>query len=283
MAAPVTVIVAYDPKFYEHLPRLFPHNQDARSWFTSNEALAATTAFRNGTLQGAYLIVAARAVGLDAGPMSGFDNDLVDETFLRGYGWRSNFLVNLGHGDPAGVYPDPPASISRMRAGCSDPVQQQSASGVWRRPSPVLSLMDSGHLRNEWDLAQKRVHTVDHGGSHGGPRRCYSVQQPDELRGAPWILRGPPCQPFSNHKPIKVRQLAFAGWPAFGADGDGIRSSSRPLSQARLSTKSAAPRRLGRNSSRAARICGVSNAEESVSGQNVGLTDRVVVPRRCAS
>jgi 3-hydroxypropanoate dehydrogenase len=108
MAAPVTVIVAYDPKFYEHLPRLFPHNLDARSWFTSNEALAATTAFRNGTLQGAYLIMAARAVGLDAGPMSGFDNDMVDEIFLRSYGWRSNFLVNLGHGDPTGVFPRSP-------------------------------------------------------------------------------------------------------------------------------------------------------------------------------
>ncbi len=108
MVAPVTVIVAYDPKFHDHLPRLFPHNQDARSWFTSNEALAATTAFRNGTLQGAYLIMAARAVGLDTGPMSGFDNDMVDEAFLRGYGWRSNFLVNLGHGDPAGIYPRSP-------------------------------------------------------------------------------------------------------------------------------------------------------------------------------
>jgi 3-hydroxypropanoate dehydrogenase len=108
MAAPVTVIVAYDPKFYDYLPRLFPHNLDARSWFTSSEALAATTAFRNGTLQGAYLIVAARAVGLDTGPMSGFDNDMVDEIFLRLYGWRSNFLVNLGYGDPAGVYPRSP-------------------------------------------------------------------------------------------------------------------------------------------------------------------------------
>ncbi len=108
MAAPVTVIAAYDPKFYEHLPRLFPHNQDARSWFASNEALAATTAFRNGTLQGAYLILAARAVGLDCGPMSGFDNDKVDEEFLRWRGWRSNFLVNLGYGDPSGVYPRSP-------------------------------------------------------------------------------------------------------------------------------------------------------------------------------
>lgn len=108
MAAPVTVIVAYDPKFYEQLPRLFPHNPDARSWFTGSEALAAVTAFRNGTLQGAYLILAARAAGLDAGPMSGFDNDRVDEEFLRVEGWRSNFLVNLGYGDPAGVYPRSP-------------------------------------------------------------------------------------------------------------------------------------------------------------------------------
>jgi 3-hydroxypropanoate dehydrogenase len=104
MAAPVTVIVAYDPKFYERLPFLFPHNPDATSWFTSNESLAATTAFRNGTLQGAYLILAARALGLDTGAMSGFDNAKVDAEFLAGYGWRSNFLVNLGKGDPSGVF-----------------------------------------------------------------------------------------------------------------------------------------------------------------------------------
>lgn len=108
MAAPVTAIVAYDPKFYEKLPRLFPHNPDAVSWFTSNDALAASTAFRNGTLQGAYLILAARALGLDTGPMSGFDNARVDEVFLSDRGWRSNFLCNIGHGDPAGLYPRSP-------------------------------------------------------------------------------------------------------------------------------------------------------------------------------
>jgi len=104
MAAPVTVIVAYDPKFYEHLPKLFPHNPDAIGWFTSNDSLAATTAFRNGTLQGAYLIVAARALGLDIGAMSGFDNATVDAAFFSSNGWRSNFLVNLGYGDPSGVF-----------------------------------------------------------------------------------------------------------------------------------------------------------------------------------
>jgi 3-hydroxypropanoate dehydrogenase len=108
MAAPVTAIVAYDPKFYEKLPNLFPHNQEARSWFTSNESLAATTAFRNGTLQGGYLILAARAVGLDTGAMSGFDNAMVDELFLADRGWRSNFLCNLGHGDPEGLFPRSP-------------------------------------------------------------------------------------------------------------------------------------------------------------------------------
>jgi 3-hydroxypropanoate dehydrogenase len=108
MAAPVTAIVAYDPKFYEKLPKLFPHNPEAISWFTSNDSLAATTAFRNGTLQGAYLIVAARAVGLDIGAMSGFDNAVVDEVFLADRGWRSNFLCNLGHGDPAGLFPRSP-------------------------------------------------------------------------------------------------------------------------------------------------------------------------------
>lgn len=108
MAAPVTAIVAYDPKFYEKLPTLFPHNPDAESWYANNDALAAITAFRNGTLQGAYLILAARALGLDTGPMSGFDNEKVDQLFLAEYGWRSNFLCNIGHGDPEGLYPRSP-------------------------------------------------------------------------------------------------------------------------------------------------------------------------------
>jgi 3-hydroxypropanoate dehydrogenase len=103
MTAPVVAIVAYDPTFYEYLPRLFPH-ADAKAWFVSSAALAEETAFRNGTLQGAYLIMAARAVGLDAGPMSGFDKGKVDEAFLADRGWKSNFLVNLGHGDPAGLF-----------------------------------------------------------------------------------------------------------------------------------------------------------------------------------
>ncbi len=103
MTAPVTVIVAHDTKFYDQLPKLFPH-ADARSWFVSSEALAETTAFRNGTLQGAYLMLAARALGIDSGAMSGFDNAKVDELFLAGTGWKSNFLVNLGYGDPAGVF-----------------------------------------------------------------------------------------------------------------------------------------------------------------------------------
>ena len=104
MTAPVVCIVAYDPRFYDKLPQLFPHNLDARNWFTSNEGLAATTAFRNGTLQGAYLMMAARAIGLDVGPMSGFDNAKVDEIFLQDRGWRSNFIVNIGYGDPAGLF-----------------------------------------------------------------------------------------------------------------------------------------------------------------------------------
>lgn len=103
MTAPVTVIVAHDSKFYDQLPKLFPH-ADARSWFAGNEALAETTAFRNGTLQGAYLMLAARALGIDSGAMSGFDNAKVDELFLAGTGWKSNFLVNLGYGDPAGLF-----------------------------------------------------------------------------------------------------------------------------------------------------------------------------------
>ena len=107
MSAPVVVIVATDPHFYDHLPKLFPH-ADAKSWFSGNPGLAEETAARNATLQGAYLIMAARALGLDCGPMSGFDNATVDEAFLSDRGWKSNFLVNIGHGDPAGLHPRAP-------------------------------------------------------------------------------------------------------------------------------------------------------------------------------
>ena len=103
MAAPVTAIVAYDPKFYDHLPKLFPH-ADARAWFVSSEALAQETAFRNGTLQGGYFILAARALGIDTGPMSGFDKAKVDEAFFAESGWKSNFLVNLGYGDATSLF-----------------------------------------------------------------------------------------------------------------------------------------------------------------------------------
>ena len=104
MAAPVTVIIAYDPKFYEKLPTLFPHNPDAKGWFTGNAALAATTAFRNGTLQGAYLMLAARALGLYTGAMSGFDNEKVDREFFPDGRFKSNFLVNLGYGDASRMH-----------------------------------------------------------------------------------------------------------------------------------------------------------------------------------
>lgn len=104
MTAPVTVIIAYDPKFYEKLPTLFPHNPDAKNWFTSSEQFAFMTAFRNGSLQGAYLMIAARAVGLDVGGMSGFDTAKVDEAFFAESGYKSNFLCNLGYGDPSGVF-----------------------------------------------------------------------------------------------------------------------------------------------------------------------------------
>lgn len=107
LAAPVTVIVAQDHEFYEQLPRLFPHT-DARAWFAGNSALIDTTAFRNASLQGAYLIIAARALGLDAGPMSGFDNAKVDAEFFSGTKIRSNFLINLGYGDASKLHPRNP-------------------------------------------------------------------------------------------------------------------------------------------------------------------------------
>jgi 3-hydroxypropanoate dehydrogenase len=101
--APVTAIIGMDPEFYENLPELFPHT-DARSWFAGNDALAETTAFRNSSLQGAYLIVAARALGIDTGPMSGFDNAVVDAAFFAGTKVKSNFLCTLGYGDPASIF-----------------------------------------------------------------------------------------------------------------------------------------------------------------------------------
>ncbi len=107
MAAPVTVIVAHDEAFYEKLPYLFPH-VDARPWFEGNQSLIETSAFRNGSLQGAYLIMAARALGLDTGPMSGFDNAGVDGEFFAGTAIKSNFLINLGEGDPAALFPRSP-------------------------------------------------------------------------------------------------------------------------------------------------------------------------------
>ena len=98
MEAPVTAIIATDHAFYEHLPKLFPH-ADARSWFVGNQPLIDTTAFRNATLQGAYVLLAARAIGLDCGPMSGFDQAGVDEVFFAGTSIKSNFLISIGYGD----------------------------------------------------------------------------------------------------------------------------------------------------------------------------------------
>jgi 3-hydroxypropanoate dehydrogenase len=107
MAAPVTAIIAHDLAFYEALPRLFPH-MDAKPWFSGNAAHAETTAFRNGSLQGAYLILALRAVGLDSGAMSGFNNALVDETFFAGTQVKSNFLLNIGYGTQENLFPRSP-------------------------------------------------------------------------------------------------------------------------------------------------------------------------------
>ena len=104
MAAPVCAIIAHDLRFYEHLPRLFPHNLDARNWFAGNETAILTTAMRNGTLQGAYFMLAARALGLDVGAMSGFDNAGVDKEFFPDGTIKSNFLCNVGYGDPAGLF-----------------------------------------------------------------------------------------------------------------------------------------------------------------------------------
>lgn len=108
LVAPVTVIIGHDLKFYERIPELFPHNPGAKDWFSGSEKLAETTAFRNGTLQGAYLMIAARALGLDCGPMSGFDNAKVDAAFFEGTSVKSNFICSFGEGDPSKIFPRSP-------------------------------------------------------------------------------------------------------------------------------------------------------------------------------
>lgn len=107
MAAPATAIVAWDTEFYEHLPRLFPQ-ADMRQYFVGNVKLAEETAFRNSSLQGAYFILAARALGLDCGPMSGFDPDKLNAEFFPDRKWRANFLCNVGYGDRSKLYPRNP-------------------------------------------------------------------------------------------------------------------------------------------------------------------------------
>jgi 3-hydroxypropanoate dehydrogenase len=107
MQAPVCAIIGYDLDFYQHLPKLFPHT-DAKSWFEGNAKKIQETAFRNGTLQGAYLILAARALGLDTGPMSGFDNKGIDADFFAGTNIKSNFLCSLGYGDASVLFPRSP-------------------------------------------------------------------------------------------------------------------------------------------------------------------------------
>ena len=108
MSAPVTAIVAYDLQFYEKLPALFPNAPGMKDMFVKSAEMAEATAKRNGSLQGAYLMVAARAVGLDCGPMSGFDNAKLDAEFFPGTHLRSNFLCNLGYGDASKLHPRNP-------------------------------------------------------------------------------------------------------------------------------------------------------------------------------
>ena len=103
-SAPVTAIIGYDINFHDHLPKLFPHNPDAQNWFNHSIDIAEETAFRNGSMQGAYFIIAARALGLDCGPMSGVDKEGVDNEFFRDTNIKSNFLCNLGYGDKTKLF-----------------------------------------------------------------------------------------------------------------------------------------------------------------------------------
>jgi 3-hydroxypropanoate dehydrogenase len=107
MAAPIVALFANDLAFYDKLPKLFPHT-DARSWFVGNDALIQTTAFRNGSLQAAYFMLAARSLGLDCGPMSGFDNAKLDAAFFAGTTYKSNFICSIGYGDVSKLHPRGP-------------------------------------------------------------------------------------------------------------------------------------------------------------------------------
>jgi len=107
LTAPVVAIIAYDLEFYEKLPKLFPHT-DARAWFAGNDAFIQHTAAQSGTLEGAYFLLALRAVGLDAGPINGFDNAKVDAEFFAGTTIRSNFIINIGYGDETKIFPRNP-------------------------------------------------------------------------------------------------------------------------------------------------------------------------------
>jgi nitroreductase len=106
-AAPVTAIIGMDMAFHEKLPQLFPHT-DAKSWFAGNQKLIDATAFRNSSLQGGYFIMAARAVGLDCGPMSGFDEAKVNAAFFAGTSIKANFICSIGYGDPGKLFPRSP-------------------------------------------------------------------------------------------------------------------------------------------------------------------------------
>ncbi len=116
MMAPTTAIIGYDVEFFKLLPKLFPHD-DAKSWFVGNEKLINSTAFRNGTLQGAYFILAARALGLDCGPISGFDNNAVDKIFFSKSSVKSNFICSIGYGTDENIFPRSPR-LSFSEACC---------------------------------------------------------------------------------------------------------------------------------------------------------------------
>lgn len=105
LGAPVTAIIGYDSQFYDRIPELFPHNPGARDWFANNAELAEQTALRNSSLQGAYLMIAARSLGLDCGPMSGFDANAVNAAFFADGRIKVNFVCGLGYGDPEGLFP----------------------------------------------------------------------------------------------------------------------------------------------------------------------------------
>ena len=203
-AAPVVAIVAYDAHYLDQITRLFPA-VDVRPYFAGNEGLIRDTAFRNSTLQGAYFIMAARALGLDVCPMSGFNNAGVDEAFFQDRGWRSNFLCTLGYGDDTRLFP---AALACASTRACDIVRGRSWMDrpVAGRPAVTRRAMGSGHHRRREASRRPLAGTASRSAKSGPPAGIPAVgsSRSDSCRRC----RTTPATTAQRHKPTAAGRLA---------------------------------------------------------------------------